>query len=226
MRYALVALAFLLSPALLAQPGAGILITEIGNNGSKKALYTGGDYVELLVTAEEGVKLAGWHLTDLSSPSGTAKDNEGSVRFSDREGSVFLRTIPGGTFILVCLGGRGDFYGAAVQEEDVALDDGNDRIVVFADASSGHMERGEGTVQFTGKDNLAVISAWEKTAAVAVVTWGGSSSWTGTTPVQLAQESLENGKIAFMTADPVAWESTDSADRATPGRKNPAPDRE
>lgn len=213
----------LLLPALLAaavQTGAadrGVTITEIGNNGSRHALYTGGDYVELLVTAEEGVTLAGWVLTDLSSPTGTPKENEGSVRFSDAEGSVFRTTLKRGTVVLVCLGERHELYGAAAVEEDASTEDGNDRIVVFAYGSPAHMTAGEGTVRFTGKDNIALLTGWVRDAAVSVVTWGGSSSWTGSTAAQLAQEMLENGRIAVRTADGAGWTGTADPQQASPG---------
>lgn len=213
----------LLLPALLAaavQAGAadrGVTVTEIGNNGSKNALYTGGEYLELLVTAEEGATLAGWVLTDLSSPTGTPKENEGSVRFSDAEGSLFRSMLPQGTVVLVCLGGRSELYGAAAVEEDVSTEDGNSRIVVFAYGSPAHMTPGEGTVRFTGKDNIALLTGWTRDAAVSVVTWGGSSSWTGCTPAQLAQEMLENGRIAARNADGAGWTGTADAQQASPG---------
>lgn len=44
---------------LFAQKEGDIIINEIGNSG-KKSLYNGGEYVELLVLKEGGIKLAGW----------------------------------------------------------------------------------------------------------------------------------------------------------------------
>ena len=56
---------FLVYNFTYSQAEGDVVINEIGNNGTKKKLYTGGDYVELLVVKDGGVKLAGWYLTDL-----------------------------------------------------------------------------------------------------------------------------------------------------------------
>lgn len=236
MRHLVVSCFVLLSTAAFAQTDAGVIINEIANSGSKKTMYTGGDYVELLVISEEGAKLAGWYLSDLSSPSGTAKESEGSVKFSEKEGSVFLNIIPRGTYILICLGKKGESHGSSAIEEDVSLTDGNNRIVVFAYNSPQHIEPGEGTISLTGKDGVAISSAWKKDAAVSVVTWGGSSSWTGCKAVELVQESLDNGKIAYFapkgetgfmnSSNSAAWESTGDVGRATPGKTNAGVDDE
>jgi hypothetical protein len=237
MKYLLIAFALVVSSIVFAQSEGDVIINEIANNGSKKAMYTGGEYVELLVIKKEGVKLAGWSLTDLGSPSGTTKENEGSIKFSDKDGSVFQNTIPQGTYILICLGKNDEKYGSSTQKEDVSLSDGNNRVVVFAYDSPQHIERGEGTMQFTGKDNLALVSSWKKDAAVSVVTWGSPSSWTGCKAIELTQDALDNGKIAyfvpkgssasdFTKSDPAAWESTADARKATPAEKNKGVDDE
>ena len=41
---------------LVAQSDGDVRINEIGNHGTKKAMYTGGDYIELIVLKNEGVK--------------------------------------------------------------------------------------------------------------------------------------------------------------------------
>ncbi|MFA7229561.1 MAG: hypothetical protein WC061_11040, partial [Melioribacteraceae bacterium] len=88
---------------ILAQKEGDVIINEIGNGGTKNSMYTGGDYIELLVLKPEGVKLAGCFLTDLSSPGGTAKETEGFIKFSDKGGSLFNSFLPRGTYILICL---------------------------------------------------------------------------------------------------------------------------
>lgn len=216
---------FLFSVHLFAQKEGDVIINEIGNGGTKKAMYSGADYVELLVIKPEGVKLAGWFLTDLSSPGGTAKETEGSIKFSDKEGSLFNQVLPKGTYILICLGGPESAFGANAQKEIV---EGN-RIVVFAGESNLHIEKGEGTIGLTGKDNVALVSAWEKNSAIDIVTWQGSTTWLGCEATQLALETLENGKIAFFTPTDgdfknntalQTWVSSSETKDATPGNVN------
>lgn len=229
MNYLVVLCGLLVSATLLAQSEVDVIINEIANSGTKRAMYTEGEYVELLVVKGEGVKLGGWYLSDLSSPTGTAKENEGSIKFSDNDGSVFQNIIPSGTYILICLGKKDETYGTVVQQEDISLSDGNNRIVIFAYASPQHVTPGEGTMQFTGKDNVVLASAWKKDAAVSAVTWGGSSSWTGCKAAELPLDALENGKIAsfvpkdkaeLTNTDPTNWVNTSAAGKATPGSKN------
>lgn len=217
----------------LARTDGGVIINEIGNAGTKKSMYTGGEYVELLITKPGGVTLAGWSLTDLSSPSGTWKENEGSVKFSESDSSVFRQPIPQGTYLVICLGSKEEPYGGSKLTEDVSLTDGNNRIVVFAYGSPKHVEPKEGRIVFTGKDNLALVSEWKKNAAIDVVTWGSPSSWTGCVPTELSIDMLDNGKITYFVpigknaedfinnTERKSWIATPDADKATPGRNNP-----
>jgi hypothetical protein len=219
-----------------AQEPAAVIINELGNSGTKKALYTGGEYIELLVVKPGGVNMGGWYLTDIGSPTGTAKETEGAIQFLKKDGSVFNEIIPQGTYVLVCLGKRDDMYGAARLTEDVSLSDGNNRIVVFAYDSPAHVAATEGTIVLTGKDNLALVSDWKKEAAVNVVAWGGSTSWTGCGAAQLSLESGDNGKILYfapkeknlegfgVNTDPAFWVSTADNAQATPGVGNPGID--
>jgi hypothetical protein len=215
--------------SVYTQVEGDVVINELGNNGKKKKLYTGGDYIELLVVKDAGMKLAGWYLTDLSSPGGTPKETEGYVKFSDKDNSVFNQVIPKGTYILVCLGDSLEKYGAEVVKEDVDLKDGNNRIVVFAYQSPNHVEPVEGTIVLTGKDGVALSSAWDKKTAVDVVGWGGKMSWVGCEATELPLEYLDNGSIVYFK--PVdgnfknntkveSWITTTETQDATPGAKN------
>ncbi len=216
----------------LAQSEGDVIINEIGNSGTKKDAYTGGDFVELLVLKPEGVKLSGWYLTDLSTLTGTAKETEGRVRFSDAEGSVFRQVIPQGTYILVWLSSKDSVADVAKQQEDVALNDGNNRIVVFAYDSPKHMDGQQGYINLTGKDNLVLLKSWSRDGAIDAVVWGGTSKWTGCQATELPVEALANGAVACFVpraktvpdfkdnADTKCWKSSTNANDATPGRTN------
>jgi hypothetical protein len=216
---------FLFAIQIFAQKEGDVIINEIGNGGTKKALYNGGDYVELLVLNEEGIKLSGFYLTDLSSTGGTPKESEGYIKFSDSEGSIFNQVLPKGTYILICLGAPKSLFGAEVQKEIV---DGK-RIVVFTDETNKHVEKVEGTISLTGKDNIALVSSWNKNSAIDVVTWEGSSSWTGCEVTQLPIDMLENGEIVYFkpakenysnNTKAELWISTSDPKEATPGQIN------
>ena len=122
-----------------ARTESGVIINEIGNGGAKKGTYTGAEYIELFVTKPEGISIAVWYLTDLSSPDDKPGEKEGSIEFSGGDSSVFRQIIPQGTYIVICLGKRGALYGGSSIAEDVSLTDGNNRIVVFAYDSPTHI---------------------------------------------------------------------------------------
>jgi hypothetical protein len=220
------------STSAWAQSDGDVIINEIGNSGTNKAAYTGGDFVELLVLKPEGVRLAGWYLSDLSTLTGTAKETEGRARFSDAEGSVFRQVIPQGTYILVWLSNKDSVAEVAKHHEDITLNDGNNRIVVFAHNSPKHMDSQEGYINLTGKDNLVLTKSWSRDGAVDAVVWGGTSKWTGCQPTELPIEALANGAVAWFVprgktipdfrdnADPKFWKSSPDAKDATPGRTN------
>jgi hypothetical protein len=217
---------------VFAQSEGDVIINEIGNSGTQKGAYAGGDYAELLVLKPEGIKLAGWYLTDLSTLTGTAKETEGRVRFSDAEGSVFLQTIPQGTYILVWLSSKDSVAEVAKQQEDISLSDGNNRIVVFAYDSPKHMDKQEGYINLTGKDNLVLLKSWIRDGAVDAVVWGGTSKWAGCRAVELPNEALANGAVAWFAtkgrtlldfrqnSDPQFWKSSRDPNDATFGRTN------
>jgi hypothetical protein len=213
---------------LFAQKEGDIIINEIGNSG-KKSLYNGGEYVELLVLKEGGIKLAGWYLTDMTSPTSTPKETEGVIKFSEGPKSVFNKIIPKGTYVLVCLGEQNDKYGSSEMEEDLKTDDGNNKIVVFAYHSPDNIDTVGGKIVLTGKDNLALLSAWDKKKAIDIVTWGGSSKWEGCAVTELIPEAVDNGYIAYFkpvngnfanNTSPANWVSTSKAADATPGAVN------
>ena len=238
MKFQLIALLFFSAPLVSIAGGQDneIIINEIGNGGAKRGTYTGKAYVELLVVKPEGVKLAGWYLTDLASPGAKKLDNEGALRFSDRDGSVFNQTIPSGTYIVVCLGHAGDTVGTEPMGEDVSLADGNNRVVVFADSLSKHIDIVQGAIQINGKDNLVLLSAWRKDAAVNMLVWEGSCMWTGCTPLEVPKDMVDNGAIFYFApggrnresfyevGNIVRWASSTYPGDATPGRKNPGVD--
>ncbi|MCX6137124.1 MAG: hypothetical protein NTV54_06480 [Ignavibacteriales bacterium] len=213
-----------------------IIINEIGNSGTKKGAYTGKDYIELLVLKPEGVRLAGWYLTDLASPSSKGKENEGAIRFSAKEGSVFNQIIPQGTYVVVCMGHSGDTVGTDPMKEEVLLTGGKNRIVVFADSLSRHIERTQGNLILNGKDNLVLLGDWKKDAAVNMLVWEGGCSWTGCTPLEVPKEMIDNGAILYFTpggidlksfyhsTEIVRWASSTYPGDATPGKSNPGVD--
>ena len=225
-----------LTSGLFAQKEGDVIINEIGNNGTRRAMYTGGDYVELLVVKPGGVRLGGWYLTDMSGQGSEPKESEGYVRFSGADSSVFAGVIAQGTYILVCLGKKADNYGDAQLAEDVALDDGNNRIVVFAYDSPAHMDPGKGTIAFTGKDNVALLLDWKKAGAIDIVTWEGSSSWTGAAVTVLPSDAINNGIIAYFVppgktvadfsdnSPAECWKSVSDVKQSTPGLVNPGVD--
>jgi len=213
---------------LFAQKEGDVIINDVGNSG-KKSLYNGGEYVELLVLKEGGIKLAGWYLTDMTSPTSTPKETEGAIKFSNGSKSVFNQTLPKGTYVLVCLGEKSDKYGTSEMTEDLKTDDGNNKIVVFAYGSPDNIDTAGGKIVLTGKDNLALLSAWDKKKAVDVLTWGGATKWEGCTVTELPLEALDNGYIAYFkpsngnfadNTSPINWVSTSKASDATPGTVN------
>jgi len=196
----------------------------------------GGDYAELLVVRPGGVRLAGWHLSDLSSLTGNPKETEGRVRFSDAEGSVFQQTMPQGTYILVWLSSKDSVADVAQQKEDVSLSDGNNRIVVFAYDSPRHMDEQQGYINLTGKDNLVLLKSWSRDGAIDAVVWGGSSKWANCQPTDLGEQALGNGVVQWFApagksledfrnnSNPQGWKGSADSGDATPGRVNPGVD--
>jgi hypothetical protein len=224
----IISILFIYGAPLLAQKEGDAIINEIGNNG-KKSLYNGADYIELLVLKEGGIKLAGWYLTDLTSTTSPTKETEGSIKFSEGSKSIFNNVIPKGTYVLICLGEKSDKYGSSSMSEDLKTDDGNNKIVVFAYSSPDNIDTTGGKIVLTGKDNLALLSGWDKKKAVDIVTWGGATKWEGCAVTELPLEALDNGFIAyFKPADgnftdntsPSNWISTSKAADATPGAVN------
>ena len=214
---------------LVAQSDGDVIINEIGNHGTKKAMYTGGDYIELIVLKNEGIKLAGWYLTDLSSTTGKAKETEGSIKLSDKEGSLFNQILPRGTYILICFGNSAEKYGGSNFEEITELKDGGNLIVVFTESSDKHIEKNSGTMDLTGKDNVALLSDWNKHSAVDLVSWEGTSSWDGAAVTELTLVMVENGKIIYFNNDGenlkdntanASWISISDVEDATPGKTN------
>lgn len=224
------------SLTLFGQSEGDVIINEIGNSGTQKNSYAGGDFVELLVLKPEGVNLAGWYLTDLSSPSGTPKATEGRVRFSDAERSIFRENIPAGTYVVVWLSSKDSVMDVAKQQEDLSLADGNNRIVVFAYDSPKQMDQQEGYINLTGKDNLVLLRSWGRGSAIDAISWGGTSRWDGCQGTQLPEEALSNGTVAWFArrtdtlsefrqnTDPQFWMSSKDATSATPGGPNKGDD--
>jgi hypothetical protein len=141
-----------------------------------------------------------------------------------------------GTYIVVCLGHAGDTVGTEPMTEDVSLADGNNRVVVFADSLSQHIEIAQGTFQINGTHNLVLLSAWKKEAAVNMLLWEGGCSWTGCPPLEVPKEMIGNGSILYFApggknresfydvANIVRWASSTYPGDATPGRRNPGID--
>jgi hypothetical protein len=214
-----------------AQKAGDVIINEIGFGNSVE-----GDYVELLVVKPGGVAMAGWFLTDLKSADDTPTGDEGVIKFSDEEGSIFHETIPQGTYILVCLGSKDLKYGGARQEEDVQISDGNNRIVVFADGISPHALPTHGVIQLRDSDNVALVSRWANYGGIDIVAWDERCSWKGDkiTEIQLLPDKAPT--LAYFVPsertleaiganeDAANWVITQNLKYATPGFCNPSVD--
>ena len=109
------------------------------------------------------------------------------------------------------------------------LKEGQNKVVVFSEGSSKHIEKTDGTISLTGKDNIALVSSWDKNSAVDLVTWEGSSTWTGCDATLMPVDLLENGEIVYFKPSDEAfsnnsatqqWISTADEKEATPGKVN------
>ena len=205
----------------------GVIITEIANSINKKALYSGGEYIELQVVSD-GVKLAGWYLTDFPSVGSKASETQGSIFFSDTVNSIFNTPLKKGTIVVVCLGTKEDNYGSGKLVETLSVDKSTSTIVVFPYDGSKSMLPKDGKVVMSGKDNISLLSKWEKKAMVDCVTWGREIKMEGCKPIVLPVEKLENGTVVYLkkgTAldkrfDAENWVSTTDAANTTPGAEN------
>ncbi len=210
-----------------AQNCGDVIITEVANAGSKKALYAGGEYIELQVI-KDNVSLAGWFICDLPSPNSTTKETQGSIAFTDTVGSVFTHKFAKGTIILVCLGAQNDKYGAHSFTETTKIDEKTKCVVVFPYDGSVSAVPKSGRVVMTAKDNVALVSQWDKKAAIDIVSWGRDISWQGCPVVNIPKENLENGYVIYLKkGTDVAqrtvaenWISTSTTSDATPGSEN------
>jgi len=75
MKKILFIIALLMTGMSFAQSTGDVMFTEIGNGGTKKALYHGGDYVELTIL-KDGTCLGGCYLTDYSSSTSAAGERQ------------------------------------------------------------------------------------------------------------------------------------------------------
>jgi hypothetical protein len=140
--------------------------------------------------------------------------------------------IPQGTYILVWLSSKDSVADVARHEEDVSLVDGNNRIVVFAGHSYKHIDRREGYINLTGKDNLALLKSWNRDAAIDALVWGGTSRWTGCQSTDLGEQALGNGTVVWFVPEgtsvadfrnnavPQNWKGSTGASNSSPGWAN------
>ncbi|MBI2418097.1 MAG: hypothetical protein HYV28_09395 [Ignavibacteriales bacterium] len=130
--------------------------------------------------------------------------------------------------MLVCLESPEISYGGKDFTIDRSLDDKNNRIVVFPFYDSTDIKRVAGTLALTGKDNVALVSKWDRKATIDVVSWGRDVSWEGSLVTALPLEYLDNGHVAYLkngTAvdkrnDVNSWVTTTNVEDATPGELN------
>lgn len=228
-RVLILSLLFILAFESYSQNSGSVIITEIANAGSKKSLYNGGEYVELEVL-KDGTCLAGWFITDLPSLNSTAKETQGSIFFSDTVNSIFNAKLSRGTRVLVCLGSVDQSYGNQKFTETQKISDSTKLVVCFpydTTVNSSMIARA-GKMVLTGKDNVALVSKWDKNSAVDVVSWGREIKWQGCTVINIAPESLENGYTLYLKAgtppekrtDVNNWVSTSEVSQMTPGAPN------
>ncbi|MFA7229104.1 MAG: hypothetical protein WC061_08715, partial [Melioribacteraceae bacterium] len=101
--------------------------------------------------------------------------------------------------------------------------------VLFAGKSVKHLENGDGTIVLTGKDNIALVTSWNRNSAIDLITWEGSTSWSGCDVTRLPIEFLETGKCAFFNpadgnfgnnSNAQNWISFSDPSDSTPGNIN------
>lgn len=220
-------LILLMGAPLFAQVAGNVIFTEIGNGGNKKALYHGGDYVELTVL-KDNVTLGGWYLTDFNSPTSAAGERQGRVQFLNGESSIFSKPLAKGTIILICLDSKDNTYGGKKVVETLSVDKDKKTLIVFPYEDSKNFLADSGKIGLTGKDNVVLTSSWEKNSAVDVVSWGRKIKWTGAPLVDLPLEVLDNGNIVYLKNEtplekrilPENWISITDEKDATPGEVN------
>lgn len=217
----------LMSGISFAQSAGDVMFTEIANGGTKKALYHGGDYVELTIL-KDGTNLGGCYLTDYASATSAAGERQGRVQFLNTPNSVFSKEFAKGTIILICLDSKDISYGGKSVSELLAPEKGINRVVVFPYEDTVSCLADSGHIGLTGKDDIALIKGWSKNGALDVVSWGRSIKWTGCPVVELPQEILDNGNIISLKdgttfdkhALPENWVGTSDDKDATPGAKS------
>ncbi len=217
----------LMSGISFAQVAGDVMFTEIANGGTKKAMYHGGDYVELTIL-KDGTCLGGCYLTDYSSATSSAGERQGRVQFLNTPKSVFAKEFAKGTIILVCLDSKDVSYGGKSVSELTAPEKDVNRIVVFPYEDTESCLADSGHIGLTGKDDIALIKGWNKNGALDVVSWGRNIKWTGCSIVELPQEILDNGNIISLKDGtvyekrtlPESWVGTSDDKDATPGLKN------
>ena len=220
-------LILLIGAPVLAQTACDVIFTEIGNGGTKKSLYHGGDYVELTVI-KDNVTLGGWYLTDFNSPTSAAGERQGRVQFLNTESSIFSKPFAKGTIILVCLDTKENTYGPKKVVETLSFEKDKKTIIVFPYEDSKNFLADSGKIGLTGKDNIVLASSWEKNAAVDIVSWGRKIKWSGAPVVELPIEALDNGNIVFLKKGtpldkktlPESWVVISDEKDATPGEEN------
>lgn len=224
--YTLIIIAIALIP-VLPQSVGDVIITEIGNNGTKKGTYRGGDYIELQVV-KDGTSLNDWVLCDYSSPTSEGKERQGAIRLSGKDGSVFAKPLPAGTIILFCLDSPEMKYGTQLFERATKTEDGKTKIIVFPYEGNADCDTIAGRIGITGKDNVVLASKLAKGAAIDAVTWGRELKWDATQTSVFQPEILDNGCILYLKngtdpakrTDPANWVSTKDDSESTPGSEN------
>jgi hypothetical protein len=209
------------------QSAGDVMFTEIGNGGTKKALYHGGDYVELTIL-KDSTCLGGCYLTDYSSPTSLAGEKQGRVLLRNTQASVFSKPLAKGAIILVCLESKSMSYGGKTVEELLNNSKTPNRIVVFPYEDTVSFVADSGHIGLTGKDNIALVKGWAKNAALDVVSWGRNIKWQGCPVVELPQEILDNGNIVSLKKNtpydkhtlPENWVGSSDEKDATPGFEN------
>jgi hypothetical protein len=219
--------ALMMTGISFAQSAGDVMFTEIGNGGTKKSLYHGGDYVELTIL-KDGTCLGGCYLTDYSSATSAAGERQGRVQFLNTPASVFSKQFAKGTIILICLDSKAISYGGKSVSELLTPEKDVNRVVVFPYEDTVNCLADSGHIGLTGKDNIALIKGWSKTGALDVVSWGRNIKWTGCPIVELPQEILDNGNIISLKDGtsfekrtlPENWVGTSDDKDATPGSQN------
>lgn len=198
---------------------------------------SGKEYVELLVVRPGGADLRGWTLSDVGTRTGSTSTTEGDVMLPSS--ASFLSCVPQGTYVVIVL--TTPSTNTNTLTEDIALDDGNNRLVLIVGVTNGMATTG--TLDISTNENLQVYAgsratgtlidqalAGNNTSFIAGATWGDNDSTTTSDNINGGSAVPSNAAVRFVpSATTVAgFQDNDTGSRfsidansyGSPGSKN------